>query len=178
MAINHRSPLFVNPWRRDPNLRFPTTSRTWTFAGAMYFPAAAGWSRVQGNSNDTGGAGSTTIAVTLSSAVGVGNVICGAVSWDSSFNLNSVTDNQGNTYNLETALTDTTNLQKSAAFSRTNIRNAPITITANFSGSAAFRKIIVDEFTGRTTISSDERDGSAHGGQFQNSPGTATEANT
>lgn len=125
----------------------------------------------------SGATTATTVSATVS-AVGSGNCICGLVSWDhtAGITLNSITDNQGNTYNLETALFQVTDLQNFCAFSRTNITNAPTVITANFSSSVDFRGIIVDEFSGASTASSDERD--AHGGQFQSGPSTATDAVT
>src|SRR5262245_6885655 len=135
------------------------------------------WARVQGNQNYVQGS-TASVAVTLS-AVGSGNAVCGAVTWDNTaVTLTSVTDNQSNTYNVETTIIDTTDNQKSAAFSRTNITNGPTTITANFSGSVGFHGIIADEFSGGSNSSTDERDGSAHGGQFQSSPGTGTDGIT
>lgn len=133
---------------------------------------------VQGGQNYVQ-ASSTTIAVTIS-AVGSGNAICGVVSWDGAgtTTLTSVTDDKGNTYNLETTIKDTTNNQYLSAFSRTNITNAPTTITATLIASEAFHGIIVDEFSGGSTASTDERDGTAHGGQFQNAPGTGADAIT
>jgi hypothetical protein len=98
---------------------------------------------------------------------------CGVVSWVGAGTLTSVTDNKGNTYNKETSVLDTTDSLNSAAFSRTNITNAPTVITANFSAGVTFRQILVDEFSGGSTASTDERDGAAHGGQFQGNPGTA-----
>lgn len=136
------------------------------------------FTRVQGNTGYNAGAGSS-IAVTIS-AVGSGNAICGFVAWDTTLanaNCTSVTDDQGNTYNLETAVNDTPT-GRAVAFSRTNITNAPTVITANFDLSPQFRVILVDEFSGASTASSDERDGSAHGGQLQASPGTGTDAIT
>src|SRR5882724_440699 len=107
------------------------------------------FTRVQGGAFTDSGTSSTTIPITIS-AVGSGNAICGVVTWDdiNAAVLNSVTDDKGNTYNLETSLLDTVNNQKASAFSRTNITNAPTVITANFSTSIDARKISVDEFSG------------------------------
>lgn len=137
------------------------------------------FARVQGNSFN-GTVGATTAPVTLAGTVGSGNGVKGGVSWanGAGITLTSVTDDKGNSYALETEKLDTAEGQKSCAFSRDNITNAPITITANFSGSAGFRKIIVDEFSGGSTASTDERDGTAHGGQYQSSPGTGTDGIT
>src|SRR5262245_31260713 len=105
------------------------------------------WSRVQGG-NFYNSAGSTTAAVTIS-AVGSGNAVLGCVTWEHAggIGLNSVTDNQGNTYNLESEIIDTGNSQRSRAFSLTNIANGPTTITANFSGSTGYRGVVADEFS-------------------------------
>lgn len=137
------------------------------------------WTKVQSVSVPTTGASfATTIAATVS-AVGSGNAICGIVSWDNTgVTLSTVTDNQGNTYNLETSILNASDGQNFAAFSLTNITNAPTVITANFSATVDFRAIGVDEFSGGSTASTDERDGSAHGGQYQTTPGTGTDAVT
>jgi hypothetical protein len=135
--------------------------------------------RVQGQTATSSGAGAgTTYSVTFSGAVGSGNAVCGVVSWDDvgGTNLNSVTDNQGNTYNLESLVVVTADNQRTQAFSRTNIVNAPTVVTANFSASVAYRAMVADEFSGTSTGSSDERDGAAHGGQYQASAGTGTDA--
>lgn len=135
------------------------------------------WARVQGGTfnNPTG---STTAAVTIS-AIGSGNGICGLIGFDgTSVTINSVADDQGNTYNVETIVRDAGGPTSACAFSRTNITNAPTTITVTFSASIGFRKLLVDEFSGGSTASTDERDGAAHGGQLQSSPGTGTDAIT
>lgn len=138
------------------------------------------WTKVQSvNTPSTGASSGTSVSVTVS-AVGSGNAICGIVSWDETPNvsLTSVTDNQGNTYNLESTITNANDAEKYCAFSRTNITGGPTVITANFSGSIDYRSILIDEFSGGSTASSDERDGSAHGGQYQSNPGTAANAIT
>lgn len=136
------------------------------------------FARVQGNSGYNSATGSS-IAVTIS-AVGSGNAICGFASWDTGTAnavCTSVDDDKGNTYNLETAVDDSPT-GRVVAFSRTNITNAPTVITAHFNLSPDFRAILVDEFSGGSTASSDERDGTAHGGLHQASPGTGTDAIT
>jgi hypothetical protein len=136
--------------------------------------------RVQGGVHNNGASSSTTCAVTVS-AVGNGHTICGLVSWDNTTNPGatvSVSDDKGNTYNVEAISTDTTNNQKTTAFSLTNITNAPTVFTATLSAANAFCSILVEEFSGVSSASSDERDGAAHGGQFQNSPGTGTDGIT
>lgn len=138
------------------------------------------FTRVQGGGIDRSGSINSTASVTLGATVGNGNCICGYVSWDTSTgaNLSSVTDDKGNTYNLESAATDTGNNQSMGAFSRTNITNAPQTITATLSVGADSFSVLLDEFSGGSTTSADERDGAAHGGQWQSSPGTAADGVT
>jgi hypothetical protein len=137
------------------------------------------WTRVQGGANYSGAAAAASISVTLS-AVGSGNALCGVLGWDiaGGVTLTSVTDDKGNTYNLESVVQDTGYSEQFCAFSRTNITNAPTIITVNFSGSVDFRFLLVDEFSGGSTASSDERDATAHGGQIQLAPGTGTDAVT
>lgn len=139
------------------------------------------WSRVQGaDSGNSGGSAVSTRSVTLS-AVGSGNAICGTVTWGGNGGTNaglltSVDDDQGNTYNLEAVLLNIVDDQYFCAFSRTNIVNGPVTITAHFSSADAFIGIGAEEFSGGSTASSDERDG--HTGQYQASAGTGTDAVT
>lgn len=137
------------------------------------------FARVQGGVTNSGVASAATVAVTLGAAVGSGNAICGFLGWNNTgVTLTSVTDNQGNTYNLESVVTDTGYAENYCAFSRTNITNGPTVITANFSASVDFRFLVVDEFSGGSAASADERDGAAHGGQIQLAPGTGTDAVT
>lgn len=136
------------------------------------------FARVQGNTSANSGS-ANSIAVTIS-AVGNGNCVCGVFSCDNGNAITTltVTDDKGNTYNVEARILDTTGNQQQYAFSRTNITNGPVTITATMNGIVAntFRAIQVDEFSGASTASADERDGAAHGGQFQATPGTGTDA--
>lgn len=133
------------------------------------------WAKVQSNSNSA--ASGTSITVTLS-AVGSGNAVCGCVGFSSAETIVSVKDNNNNDLNVETEITDTGNTQKFAAFSKTNITNAPTSITVTFNANCSFLEIIAEEFSGGSTASIDERDGAAHGGQFQTTPGTGTDAIT
>jgi hypothetical protein len=138
--------------------------------------------RVQGAiTPSTGGTSGSSIAVTLGAAIGAGNAACGMITWGGNGGLNagilsSVTDDKGNTYNPEAVLYHPIDDQYYCAYSRTNITGGPTTITANFSVSDAFRGISAEEFDSISTASSDERD--VHGGQYQASPGTGTDATT
>jgi hypothetical protein len=111
--------------------------------------------RVQGatsaNINTTS---STSIGATLSNTVGSGNAVMGAVTWGAnSAALTSVTDDKGNSYTVVNNSYDSSHVQSFATFYRLNITNAPVTITANFGSSVAWRNIIVDEFSGIATSS-------------------------
>lgn len=121
------------------------------------------WSLVQNaaGSNLTGA--TPTIAVT--NPVGSGNLYCGGVCHDSTQTLNSVTDDQSNTYNLSSTFTDTTNAIAVTAFWLGNVTNGPKTITLHFSASTNACGV-VSEFSG-DLAASNPNDGST--GQFQSS---------
>jgi hypothetical protein len=109
------------------------------------------FAHVQGNSNATGGATQTTIAVTLGAAVGVGNHICGYFegALGGSISISSITDDKSNNYTIvDTLLDTTTNVLSASSFYLLNITNAPITITVTLSSAAAFLNVLVDEFSG------------------------------
>lgn len=132
------------------------------------------FTRVQGGNNS--GSGASSIAVTLGAAVGTNGTILGGVSLDNSAgSISSITDNQGNTYTITSNVLDTTNNQRLAAFALGNIDNGPTTITVNFTGAPIFVEMVVDEFSGGDEAANN-RDGAT--GQFQNAPGTATDAIT
>jgi hypothetical protein len=131
---------------------------------------------VQGKGANNGAVG-TSIAVTLTAAVGNGNFIAGMVSYNSLHTLAGISDDKGNTYNVESVAFDTVNSQKGNAFSLGNITNAPSTITATFTDPTQARSIVVDEFSGVAQIG-DPRD-TGHGGQvLPNSTGTGANAVT
>lgn len=127
---------------------------------------------VQGKGANSGAATPTTLAVTLTSAVASGNTVCGSVCYGTTTTLTSVTDDKGNTYNLETGVSDTTNGQRTTGFSLSNITNGPKTITATMTSGVGATSLVADEFSGCGTGSTDQRDSSAHGAQWQTSPGT------
>ncbi len=132
--------------------------------------------RIQGGGS-SGFGGLDAQAVTLS-AVASGSVVCGGIAWtsDSGQTLDSVTDNQGNTYTVyQTGGADATNGLSAALYYRANITNAPTVITANFTGGPSFRAIVADEFSGLATASI--ADG-AHLNVQASSPGTGTDAIT
>jgi hypothetical protein len=131
---------------------------------------------VQGNAHLNGATSSSTVAVTLASAVGNGNMLVVSVGFVDSGteSVSSITDDKSNTYTLSPSKVHNAN----AAFSYQtgyvlNVTNAPITITATLAAAEAFLAIVVDEFSG---VSSVGFDGSV--GQAQNTPGTGTDAVT
>lgn len=132
--------------------------------------------RVQGLGSNNGSFNgtNTTITVTLGAAVASGNTICGGFvgSGPATLTVVSLTDDKGNSYNVETQVGNGSSIN-AAAFSRTNITNGPTVWTLVVAGAVGMT-LIVDEFSGTSTTSTDERDGSAHGGQNQASPGTGT----
>jgi hypothetical protein len=157
----------------EPSIGYGTASGVGVATGRG--PAPTSISRAQGKGANGGGI-ATTIAVTLDVAVYSGNFVCGAVSYNRNHTLSSVTDDKGNSYNLETAIDDTANGQKTCGFSRGNITNGPTIITATFADGTNARSIVVDEFY-FILASTDPRD--AHGGQaMANSTGTGANAVT
>lgn len=117
---------------------------------------------------DDSGAGSTTIAVTLT-GVSAGNHLIVHVGWSSSAATCSVSD--GTAYTAATSDLDDTN-EDDQIFYLENVGAGSHTITATFSGSESFRRIRAYEVSGLQTSSS--KDQSA--GQKQASPGTGTDA--
>lgn len=106
------------------------------------------WAHVQGAQN---GAGSgTTIAQALGSTVGVGNLVTGRVEWITATltDLTSVTDDQGNTYNLAPAAVAEDSDWAVRGFWLANITNAPKTLTAHFANTQSQSVITIDEFSG------------------------------
>jgi len=112
------------------------------------------WSHVQ---SALGADGSTTtgtsVAVSFSAAVGAGHLVCGTVTWDNSASqtLSSVTDNASpsNTYN-SVSYNDTVDFGGIALFWLGDINSTtqPTTITAHFSASTSYMRIVLDEFVG------------------------------
>src|SRR5690349_14135137 len=124
-------------------------------------------SRVQGAvSAGSTGTGANGVSVTLSAAVGNGNSVVGIVTWDYSSGATiSITDDKGNTYTQVDTVSDPPFTQRVLSFYLTNITNAPTTITANFSTSTAWSRILVDEYSGIAATSAID----GHTGAQQNS---------
>jgi len=118
---------------------------------------------------------STSTVGATGSVIGTGNCVCGAITYATTDTLNSVTDDKGNNYAIKDTVTDTTNARKLSSFICGNITNGATTVTANFSAAASNATIVWDEFSG-ISGSTDPTD--VHGGQFQSSAGTGTDAMT
>jgi len=129
--------------------------------------------RVQGGHGNSGASSVSSVSGTAAATFGSGNAVVGVVSYNSAVAVSSVTDDKGNTYNLETSILDSGNSQRAIAFSLGNITNGPKTITANMAGATNALSIAFDEYSGISAVS-DPRDGSAHGGQTQPTPGTGS----
>lgn len=116
------------------------------FVGGVQYPQF-----VQGNSNAING--TTSLPVTLNNTVAVGDLIVVSVNWINSVTVNSLTDTIGNTYSLITSNTTTFSgpaiLSVYYTISKASGSN---TITAAFSGTAAFSAMRVCEYSGVNTV--------------------------
>src|SRR5262252_1507507 len=109
---------------------------------------AAGPAWIQGRAL-TGATSGTTIVTAFSAAVGVGNTVCGFVTFAGSGPniVSSVSDDKGNSYFFESGTLITGDGQNVTAFHRSNITNAPTTITVTLSVSNGFFDMVIDEFS-------------------------------
>jgi len=132
------------------------------------------FAHVQPTATNTSATGVASITATFGSAVSSGSIVIGIVCFDKgvSETLTGVSDNAGNTYTIE-EVDDTVNHQGVASFFRSNITNAPTSVTASFTNSPFSVSIIIDEYSGGLAVA-DPRDG--HNGNFQTAPGTGTDA--
>lgn len=121
------------------------------------------WALVTGQTASLNNATTITPTVAVPNVIGSGNLYLGAVGYDSAQTLNSVTDDKGNTYNLKSTITETTDLIKITQFELGNIANGPKTITFHFSA-ATDSCAVVAEFSGGLAAA-DPNDGTT--GQFQ-----------
>src|SRR4029450_5414459 len=78
------------------------------------------------------------------------NLIVVAVAWGSKGTL-SCADTQANSYTVATTRYDATNNQSLAICYAANIKGGPTTVTATFSGSAAYRRLAIHEYSGVAT---------------------------
>jgi hypothetical protein len=125
---------------------------------------------------DDSGATASTIAATFASGTGAGNLIVVWVGWDTSTGatLSSVTDG-GDTFSSGFGqVTDTVHRQAFQGWYAVNVAAGRTTVTVTFSTGAAFRGLIIQEYSGVVTNSA--FDGGV--GNLQSSPGTGSNAVT
>jgi len=109
-------------------------------------PGPASIAYVQGASI-TNDAGATTIARAFTTSVAAGNLIVAAVSWGSSATL-SCTDSQANVYAVATTQHDSVNNQSLGICYAANAKAGTTTVTATFSSSASYRRLLIHEYSG------------------------------
>lgn len=139
-------------------------------------PGAPTPNRVQSIVGADGSAtAATTATATFSGAVKNGNKVLGMVTWydpGALITLSGVTDNQSNSYTVAGTVLYTLLAQRVAYFYSTSaITNAPTVITATFSGSAQFRRVLIEEWSGIAAFDK-------YAGNEQSAPGTGTDAVT
>lgn len=140
---SHR--LLCDPARENARLRVAPF-------GPSVVPLRMGPARVQGGGTATDTT-ATTVAVTLTNTVGVGNSLFGGFSWDTSGGATvSITDDKSNVYTILDLENDTSEGQEQKSFYCLNILNSPKTITVTFSVSSSYRALIVDEFSGISAL--------------------------
>jgi glucose/arabinose dehydrogenase len=101
----------------------------------------------QQSAGSTSDSTASTITQALPLATTAGNLIVAAVSWGSSSGL-TCSDNQGNGYTTVTVQFDGTKNQSLGICYAANIKGGAVTVTATFSGTPPYRRIIVHEYTG------------------------------
>jgi hypothetical protein len=90
---------------------------------------------------------STTIGQAFSTTVTVGDLIVAAVSWGNSSGL-TCSDSQGNVYTTLPVQYDSTNNQSLGICYAANTKAGSTTVTATFSSSAPYRRLLVHEYAG------------------------------
>jgi len=130
-----------------------------------------------GNTNAT--TCSTCTLATLGAAVGVGNVVVGAMLINDNSTpstvLTGVTDDKGNTYNIGTRIRDAGTGLSQQLFWRGNITNGPTVFTGTYSANIIAVLTKVTEYSGAATLT-DPSDGTT--GQEQSPPPATTDAVT
>jgi hypothetical protein len=134
------------------------------------------WSIVQSNDHENGASSSNTVSVTLGAPVTVGNMVAVFVGYATAANdVTSVTDDQGNNYNLPVFIESGSGGYGWHGVWLSNITNGPTTITSNSTGSHAFSSILAIEVAppSSSLISLDTSASNSQG-----APGTGTDAVT
>src|SRR5258705_10504098 len=111
------------------------------------------WSHTQSRlSPDGTGTSDTTLAFSFLAAVSNNGLVVGTVMWgDATITCTGVADDKGNTYTRLNAKSDAAAGVSAVSFYKEGITNGPITITATFSLTVGFRRMIIGEYAGILT---------------------------
>lgn len=117
-----------------------------------------------------------SIAATFGSAVLSGSEVRGYVSWGTGVlgDLNTVTDDKGNSYTIVDKVTDGSNSQSFGSFYLANITNGPTIITANLLNTPVARSIVVGEYSNMQSGANID----GHAMILRSAPGAGTDAVT
>lgn len=131
---------------------------------------------VQSKGTSTDDTAATTIALTLNSSVSVGDtIILNATHGGQADDFSSVTDNLGNTYTRAGShIADTVHDQAASTYVAKVTTGGTPTITVTFVGALSYRGIMAHVESGINTTTPVNQ----ATGQFQSSPGTATDGVT
>jgi len=131
------------------------------------------WSHTQSRLSPDGTATSaTTLAFSFLATVSNNGLVVGTVMWgDATITCTGVADDKSNTYTLLNPKSDAGAGVSAVSFYKEGITNGPITITATFSATVAFRRMVIGEYAGIATSSA--IDGS--NAQVQTSPATGAD---
>ena len=145
-----------------------------TVAGAK--PPAGSVAYANNGNASLNSGGSTSVAITLT-GVTAGNCLVIGASWvDNTITVSSVSDSNGTMVDLVTQTSWSSGGAAARSWYVKNTASGSHTITINFSGTATFRNIIVDEFSGANTSTPIENPVITTGSGNGSSPLTLTTA--
>ena len=122
---------------------------------------------------NTADASATTITATFPANVGAGNCVMVHVGWETASTTCTVSGVGGTFVSANGPITDGPDDQRGQIFRAVNCSGGTAVVTATFSVSAGFRRILICEYSGVDTGGT-PTDGS--NGQLEASPGTGTDA--
>jgi hypothetical protein len=102
-----------------------------------------------GTTSDTG---ATSIVQAFTAANTSGNLIVAAISWGSGASV-TCSDSKANIYSVATTQYDAVNNQSLAICYAANVQSGANTVTATFSGSTLYRRLLVQEYQGIAAVS-------------------------
>jgi len=120
--------------------------------GPVQPPTIADIVRVQSAIANPGSGGANNVSRSFPSGVSQGNLLVVAVTWGDNRTLNSCTDTRGNVYSIAVQRNDSANSQSAAICYTVSGSAGSNTVTANFSGSATYRRIVVAEYSGAASV--------------------------